>query len=455
MNNMERMAELEATVLAPLVKPSKALTGVMVVLLMFVFWGLYSWIGQLQHGLAVTGLQDQVFWGLYIATFVFFVSISLTGTLLSAVLRVTGNKWQIPITRMAEVITGVALLGAVAMIITDMGRPERLLNVMLYGRVQSPLIWDVVVISTYTVGSMIYLYLPMIPDLALCRDRLGKTVSPLRQKLYKLLALGFQNTQEQLAGLEKLINMMTMVIIPVAISVHSVTAWIYATTFRPGWETAILAPYFVVSAFASGVAMILIVMSFFRKVFRLEKYITVEHYAKLGWLLLSLTLVYAYFSFAEILPGGFKLDGHEKELLELLFTGQQAPLFWFSIIGGIIVPVLMIAWYRARSIVGLTVAALMIIVAMWIKKSFLLVVPTLQVPMMPFYGIGQYQPTLAEWSITLAGMAGFLLLISVFFRYFPAITIWEVAHEWGSTSEGSVSNKAASSRVSAIDRRGQ
>ncbi|KKM12229.1 hypothetical protein SY88_04595 [Clostridiales bacterium PH28_bin88] len=442
---------MEAILLAPLVKPRPGYRLTMAVLALIVAWGLYAWAGQARHGLVVTGMRDQVFWGLYIATFVFFVSASLTGTLLSAILRITGYKWQVPITRLAEVITGGALLGAAAMIVADMGRPERLFNVFVYGRIQSPLIWDVIAISTYLTGSLIYLYLPMIPDMAICRDRLGNSVSPFRQKLYSILALGWQNTAEQKKRLEKVMNVMAVVIIPAAVSVHSVTAWIYAMTFRPGWNTTILAPYFVVSAFVSGVAIIIMTMTFYRKMFHLEKYITREQYNKLGWLLLALTMVYAYFSFGELLPGGYKLEGHERELLNLLFSGQQAPLFWFSIFGGIVVPVLLISWPKTRTVAGLTVAAILVTVAMWIKKSYLLVVPTLQVPLMPFYDLGRYQPTWAEWSITLAGIAGFLLLVTAFFRFFPAVAVWEVAEEWGRAGiENSGSRPAPAAQLSKL-----
>ncbi|MHB1125692.1 MAG: NrfD/PsrC family molybdoenzyme membrane anchor subunit [Bacillota bacterium] len=429
MNNVEQRAELEARLLAPVIKTGKGYNAILFLLAAVVLWGIFAWIQQLQKGLIVTGLRDQVFWGLYISTFIFFVSISLTGTFLSAVLRITGNHWQTPVNRLAEVITGAALLAAGVMIVADMGRPERLLNVFIYGNIQSPLIWDVIAICSYLTGSLIYLYLPLIPDIAICRDKLGEVVSPFRRKLYQLLALGWRNTPGQKAKLEKVINVMAVLIIPVAVSVHSVTAWIYAMTMRPGWESAILAPYFVISAFLSGVGMVIMAMTIYRKAFRLEKYITMVQYSKLGWLFLALTFIYAYFSFAEILPGGYKLEGHEMELLNLLFNGQQSTLFWSSIVGGILIPVAIVLWPKTRNITGLTIAAMFSVTAMWIKKSFLLVVPTLQIPLMPF-PFGQYNPTWQEWSITLAAVAGFALVIGLFFRFFPVVSIWEIADMW-------------------------
>ncbi len=427
----ERRAEMEAILLAPLVKPSRFYDLGILIMAMFIMWGLYAWSEQLRHGLIVTGMRDQVFWGLYISNVVFFVSLSLTGTFLSAVLRITGNHWQAPVTRLAEVVTGAALLMAATMILVDMGRPERVFYVFIHGRLQSPLIWDVMAVTSYLVGSIIYLYLPMIPDIAICRDRLSPSVSPLRRKVYDILALGWQDSAKQQERLNKLISIMTVLIIPVAVSVHSVTAWIFAMTFRPGWDVTILAPYFVASAFFSGVAAIIIAMTVYRKVFKLEKYITWEHYRKLGWLLLALLLVYAYFSFAELLPGAYKLATHERELLNLLLTGQQAFLFWVSLLGSIVVPAVLICWRRTRTVAGLTVASVLITVTLWIKKSYLLIVPTLQVSLMPFDAPGRYHPTWVEWSLSLAAIAGFMLMVALFFRFFPVIAIWETSRAAG------------------------
>ena len=444
---IEQRGELEAKLLGPLVKPVSGYNIVMAVLGIIVLSGLFSWVVQIKEGLSVTGLSDGVSWGLYIASFTFFVGTSLAGTVISAILRITGNHWQAPVTRIAEVITGAALIGAAAMIVVDMGRPERLFNVYIYGRMGSPLIWDVISITTYLTGSLIYLYLPMIPDFAVCRDRLKNSVSSFRHRVYSILALGWQDTPAQKQKLEKLLNIMAIIIIPVAVSVHSVTAWIYAMTFRPGWESAILAPYFVVSAFAGGIAMVIIVTTVYRRIFNLQKFLPAEHYSKLAKLLLGLMLVYAYFSIAELLPGGYKLEGHEQEYLELLFIGKQAVLFWSSVIGGILVPVLLLSWSKTRTVPGITLAAILITVAMWIKKGFLLVVPSMQVPLMPFVLGEIYRPSWTEWSINIAGFAGFLLLITLFFRFIPAITIWEVAGNWEEAAEESSGGRKVFSKL--------
>jgi molybdopterin-containing oxidoreductase family membrane subunit len=135
-------------------------------LIVVLLWGLYAYIQQLRNGLIVTGMRDQISWGLYITNFVFFIGISHAGTLISAILRVTDTAWRTPITRMAEAITVFALCIGGPMVMIDMGRPDRMLNLFRYGRIQSPIIWDVLGVSTYLTGCILYFYIPMIPDLA-------------------------------------------------------------------------------------------------------------------------------------------------------------------------------------------------------------------------------------------------------------------------------------------------
>ena len=140
------------------------------VLVAVVLWGLYAYILQLRSGLIVTGLRDQFSWGLYITNFVFFIGISHAGTLISAILRVTHTEWRRPITRMAEAITVFALCIGAPMVIIDLGRPERMLNLLRYPRIQSPILWDVLSVSTYLAGCLLYFYLPLIPDMGILAE---------------------------------------------------------------------------------------------------------------------------------------------------------------------------------------------------------------------------------------------------------------------------------------------
>ena len=163
---------LEGRVLAPLARTSWRYFAWIAFLLLVIGWALYAYSRQVEYGLVVAGVRDRISWGMYIICFVFFIGISHAGTLLSAILRAVKARWQLSITRMAEFITVVALMVGALFPFIDLGRPERILNLAFYGRWQSPLMWDIIAITTYLTGSTIYLYLPLIPDFARCRDRL-------------------------------------------------------------------------------------------------------------------------------------------------------------------------------------------------------------------------------------------------------------------------------------------
>ncbi len=227
-------------------------------LLLVVAWGAYAYTTQLRYGLLMTGMRDQVMWGFYIFNFVFWIGVSHVGALISAILRLTRARWRTPITRMGELITVAALLVGASMILIDLGRPERVLNLIIYGRFQSPLVWDVVGVTTYLIGSFTYLYMPSIPDFALIRDRMGRGASVFKRQLYTLLAVGWRDTAEQRERLEKANRVLTVMIIPITISVHTVVSFVFAMTLRPGWDSTILAPNFVIGALLYMSAVILV-----------------------------------------------------------------------------------------------------------------------------------------------------------------------------------------------------
>ena len=175
-----------------------------------VAWGLFMYARQLIFGLGETGMNRPVYWGVYMVNFIFFIGISHAGTLISAILRVTGAEWRRPITRVAEAITAFALIVGSLQIIIDMGRPDRLIFVMLYGRLQSPILWDVVSVTTYFLGSITYLYLPLIPDAAILRDNCPPRAPAWQRLLYTVLAIGWRGTREQWIRLEKAIAFMAV-----------------------------------------------------------------------------------------------------------------------------------------------------------------------------------------------------------------------------------------------------
>ncbi len=420
---------LERRGLAPLTGTSRRYWIWIACLVAVVGWGLFAYATQLENGLLVTDMRDRISWGLYIASFVFFIGISHAGTLLSAILRASKARWQLSITRMAELITVVALLVGALFPFIDMGRPDRILNLVFYGRWQSPLMWDILAIGTYLAGSTLYLLLPLIPDFALARDRIGPSVSRFRRTLFTMAAVGYHDTPAQRRALERAMTVMMIVIIPVAVSVHTVVSWIFAMTLRVPMNTTVFGPFFVAGAIYSGIAAIILLMVVLRRVLHLEEYVTATQFRSLGYLLGAFTLIMLYFNLQEYLVHGYKLEAGMPFHFEQLTTGPFAPLFWFYILGGIILPGLIILNPRTRTIRGIVVAAILVLLGMWAER-YLIVVAGLRVPLMP-YAPSEYGPTWVEWSILAGGFGLFALIISVFTKLFPVISIWEVVEHRG------------------------
>ncbi|MCZ7574287.1 MAG: polysulfide reductase NrfD [Ardenticatenaceae bacterium] len=419
---------LEERVLQPITDTSWRWYVWTLFLLLLSASGIVAYSHQVRKGLAVTGMRDTVIWGLYITNFVFFIGISHAGTLISAILRVTQAEWRRPVTRMAEVITAVALMIGGLMPIIDLGRPDRIPNMLLHGQIGSPIIWDFISITTYLTGSLIYLYLPLIPDIALARDRLKGKIGRLRWRLYAILSLGWEGTPEQRRYLERAIGVMMILIIPIAVSVHTVVSWIFAMTLRAGWNSTIFGPYFVVGAIYSGIAGIITVMYVFRRIYHLEDYITEKHFRYLAYLLLALGVIYLYFTFAEYLTTAYKLQEGEKLLLEELMLGKFAASFWTFVIAGLVVPILLIILPWTRTVPLIVLASVLVNIGMWIKR-FVIVVPSLALPLMPS-AWGVYTPTWVELAITAAAFGGLGLIFTLFAKFFPIISVWEMEEGW-------------------------
>ena len=392
-------------------------------------WGLIAYVYQLYGGLATTAMRNYVSWGLYIATFVFFIGISHSGTLVSAILRITNKDWRRPITRAAELCTFVSLLFGGLMPIIDMGRPDRIPNLLLFGRLQSPLMWDIICIFTYFVGSTLFLYLPMIPDIAVCRDRLSEKSSAFRKWIYNKLSLGWNGTETQWERLEKAMKIMTIIIIPIAVSVHTVVAYIFAMTLRPGWNSTIFGPYFVAGALYSGSATVILAMAAFRKIYHLEKYITVKQFNYMGQLVLALTLVYLYFNLNEYAVPAYKMESAEGFLLHDLFEGSYSSVFWILQFGTVLLPAFILAFPKGRTIKFSVIACLLIVIGAWVKR-YVIVIPTLLHSYLPIQDVPlnwtEYFPNWVEWSVTLGALAGIFLVFIGFSKLFPIVSIWEV-----------------------------
>ena len=393
------------------------------VLSSLVLAGLYAWVYQLQNGLGVTGLNQKVSWGFYIINCVFFIGISYGGAMTSAILRLTNAKWRAPLTRIAEATAVAALLVGAVYPIIDLGRPDRFLTIPFYAQVGSPIIWDVIAISTYIAASFVFLYLPLIPDIAVAGRALGAR-SRLLLPIYRVLALGWRGTPSQERALRRGIGIMAILIIPLAVSVHSVLALLFAVTARGGWHSTIFAPLFVLAAMLSGVAAVILVIAALRRVYGLQEFITAKHFRYLCFLLVALGVGYMYFMISEYLTEGYLLEQSTTPVLEAIFTGAYAPAFWAFSFGGLVFPLALAVAPGRFPVARACVASILVVAGMWLKR-FLIVVPGMAEPIMP-WDWGRYTPTWVEITITIGSAAAIPLLLIIFFRFFPVMSVHEM-----------------------------
>jgi molybdopterin-containing oxidoreductase family membrane subunit len=400
------------------------------ILIVIILIGTFAYYRQLKYGLIVTAMRDYTSWGIYISNFVFFVAVSLVGSLVSSILKLSKADWATPLTRISEIIAISAIICASIIIIIDMGRPDRFINVFIHGRIQSPIIWDVIIIATYLVISMLLLYISLIPDIALCRDRLIN-VPGWQKKLYKITAINWTGKKRQYEILFQVSRILILMVIPVAFAIHTITSWLFATTWRPGWDSTNLGPYFVSGAFMVGAAVIIIAMYFIQKYHRLHEYITDKHFDNMGKLLVMLSLVYLYFNVNEFLGPIFEMVGVEGEHITELFFGKYAFMYWLVQFFGLILPIMALIIKQARKPLPIMMISIFVILGAWFKR-FLIVIPSLQHPYLPIQDVDEsyrhYIPTWEEWSITLAGFAGVLMIITIIIKLFPVIPIWELKH---------------------------
>ncbi len=393
----------------------------------FVF-GLIGLYTQITEGHIVTGMRDNVVWGMYIVNFIFFMGLSYAGALISGVLHLFRSEWRGPIIRMAELTTIFALLIGPCFILFCIGRLDRLHYLIMFPRIQSPITWDVIAISTDIIGCIIFLYLSFIEDFAKLRDRTEAKFSGWRKKMYRILALGYTGTPEQKKHLHWARNVMAAMIIAIAIIVYSVLAWIFGVTLQPGWHSTIFGPYFVIAAVYSGTGLLIILMALYRKIYHLEAYITKSHFVKIGVLLLIIAAFYGYFTFSDYLTKWYGSAKMDKVLIDKLFT-EFYFVFIFSNYIGILLPMIIMAIPGLRTIRNITLAAVVAVVGLWFNR-YLIVIPTLETPYLPIQDIRMawihYSPTWVEWALFIAGVSVFSMLMMLASKLVPIISVSEM-----------------------------
>ncbi len=402
-------------------------------LLLLIVAGIIAYIDQILQGQQVTNMRDYALWGIYISNFVFFIATSFVGSVTVAVLRLTKSSWRVPFVRIALIISVACIIMAGITIMIDMARPDRLLNLFVHARLQSPITWDVIIIPTYIVVSLLLLYFPLLPDLSLMKKYFEKQ-KPRWSKWYGKLSLNWSGSNIQKAIQLRSIQIIAIMIIPLGLILQTIDAYLFSTTYRVGWDSTNFAPYFISGAFVAGVGSLVAVIYIVRKARKLEAYITEYHLDNLGKFLALAGLVYIYFNINEYLIPVFTSKKAESEHLETLFSGAYALPFWIVSILGLLLPTLVLLFKKGRKPLPLFIIGIIMVIGAWWKR-YIIVTPTLLHPFLPIQGVPEtwrsYFPSLHEWLITSATLALALLIITLMVRIFPVIPIQRFADENG------------------------
>ncbi len=419
-------SHIERDTLATLSRPSRGYWIGLSVSIALVVTGGVAWGLALRRGLGVLGLNEPVMWGALITTFVFFIGVSHSGTLVSAILYFTRSPLRSAIGRSAEAMTVITILTAGLYPIIHIGRSWLFFFVLpypsqrqLWPNFRSPLTWDVFAISSYVIVSALFLYMGMLPDLAL----LSRQVGGWRRPLYRTLSLGFGGTDGEWRLFETAYPIFAAIVIPLAVSVHSVVSWDFAMTLMPGWHSAVFAPYFVAGAIFSGIAMAILLLSGLRRGFALQRYIKADHFDLLAKLLLGMSLVMTLVYATEFYMAFFRGSDAEAEVFRWRATGTYAPVFWSVVFANSVAPLACFSSRVRRSLPAMIVIAVLVTAGMWLER-FLFIVTTLARNYDP-QNWGNYSPTVPELLICLGGFGWFAMLFLVFVKVFPSMSVAE------------------------------
>ena len=387
----------------------------------------------LNQGVGVTGLNRPVFWGAYMVNFVFFIGISHAGIMISAILRLTQAEWRRPVTRAAEVLTVFSLMSALmAAPLVHVGRPWRAdLWVFPYDfargvwiNIRSPFIWDPSAVMTYLTASSLFVFIALIPDMAVIRDR----ATGLTRKLYAVMAMGWRGTPRQwklqaVAGI-----LLSALVLPVFVSVHSIVSWDFAVQIAPeAWHSTIFAPYFIIGAIHSGVSAVATLMVIMVWVWGWDKYLKPDHLDAIGRLLIIVATTWFFFFFLEWVFALYTLEDAELAVRDLqVFQWPWSGLFILFLVTAYLIPVPMWLFKSIRrSYFWMFFTTILVNIGMWLER-FLIIVPGTMRRGEFIFNWGSYHPSIIEILMVIMTFAWVVLGMLVFTKLFPLIPIFDV-----------------------------
>jgi molybdopterin-containing oxidoreductase family membrane subunit len=426
-NEQIAWAKINEDVLRSMENPRKSYWLAVGICLLMLACAAFAEYIQYTTGMGPANLNNPHMWDMYIATFVFWIGMSHSGTLLSAILHIIHADWRKPIYRFAEAMTTFSLMTAGLFPIIHLGRVWNMYWVLPYvsdrghwPNFRSPLVWDAFAISTYLSASMLFLFIGMIPDLAICRDN----ARGWRKKLYTVLSLGWSGHDKQWRNFRKIYLLMACFLIPLAVSVHSIVSADFAMSIMPGWHITTFPPYFVAGALYSGCAAIITLFVLLRYFFRFEEYMTTPIMEKTCKLTFAIAMVWTYLNLIEFSSVWYGHDIYNKELLIQKAIGPYAWVFWTMIFCGSVVPFALAVQKLRRHMPTMFVVSLLLNLGMFFER-WMIVAPTLSMSHNPHQWDVMWG-SIVEWAIVFGSFGWFGLLFLVFVKIFPSVSMYEV-----------------------------
>jgi molybdopterin-containing oxidoreductase family membrane subunit len=380
------------------------------------------------EGTGIWGVNQPVSWGLDIINFVWWIGIGHAGTLISAILLLCRQEWRTSISRFAESMTILAVICAGLFPLLHLGRPWLAYWLVPYPNVmqmlpqfQSPLIWDVFAVSTYFMVSVLFWYTGLLPDLATLRDRAKTRVARLT---YGIAALGWRGSARHWQRHQTAYLLLAGLSTPLVIAVHSIVSFDFAVSLVPGWHTTIFPPYFVAGAIFSGFAMVLTFIIPMRALLGLKDLITLNHLNNMSKIMLTAGLIVLYGYGMEVFFAWYSGSGHEAYMMMNRVSGPYWWSFWALLFCNGVIPQLLWSQTIRTSPVPLFIIAIIINIGMWLER-FVIVVVSLHRDYLPS-AWGMYRPTLWDWWLFLGTIGLFIFLMTVFIRFLPMISLFEI-----------------------------
>jgi molybdopterin-containing oxidoreductase family membrane subunit len=420
-------ASIDQTILDTLSPPKKYYWAIVAVLFLGVLFGAVCWTYQIFVGIGVGGQNNPVAWGTYLINFVFWVGIAHSGTLISAILHLFRAGWRNPIARAAETMTVFAVCIAGLFPFIHLGRVWQVYYMLpipnqrlLWPNFISPLMFDVIAISTYLIVSTLFWYTGLLPDLATARDR----AEGRRKKIYRILSLGWTGTHEQWRHYTRGYLFFAALATPLVISVHSVVSWDFALGITPGWHTTIFAPYFVAGAIHSGLAMVLTLVIPLRKIFGFEKMITTDVLENVAKTIVFTGLIVGFAYATEFFIAWYSHNIVEIESFRWRAVGDYRLEFFIMVVCNTILPLFFLFKKIRRTIPLLLGISLFVNLGMWYER-FVIIIGGVAHGFSP-HAWGLYRPTGIEYGIMLGSFCLFFFFFLLFTKHLPSVSMTEM-----------------------------